>query len=424
MPKIKWNAKDIPAKARAVGDERTQWTFEGIRGLTLDCLSNGERLWKARYQVYVGGKRVERKFELGCLDPEARRSIGDSDSGAVLTPGQARDRATAILARVDAGGDPWLEERTARRPANPVETFATLYADWLERHSKVHNKSWQAYEGLYNRHIDQRLGALPVAAIDRRQISAVLDDIAKNITGLQANKCQTLISSVFSWALDEGRINAHPSIGLRRRGEDKQRDRIMSDAELRKFWSAISTEPRNIANALRLLTLLGGRLAEVAEAEQDELALDTPQPTWTLPARRVKNARPHVIPLPPKSVEVFRSTLSDAGGSKFVFPAHRGHGPIAKSHISRQFQVVAKQIGMHDIRLHDQRHTVATNMAIMGIPLDIRQLAQNQISGRRQAIGSRYDQHDYAAEKRRAFELWEGRLLAIVEGRSVPTERW
>ena len=198
----------------------------------------------------------------------------------------------------------------------------------------------------------------------------------------------------------------------------------MSDAELRKFWSAISTEPRNIANALRLLTLLGGRLAEVAEAEQDELALDTPQPTWTLPARRVKNARPHVIPLPPKSVEVFRSTLSDAGGSKFVFPAHRGHGPIAKSHISRQFQVVAKQIGMHDIRLHDQRHTVATNMAIMGIPLDIRQLAQNQISGRRQAIGSRYDQHDYAVEKRRAFELWETRLMAIVDGRPLPTERW
>jgi hypothetical protein len=55
------------------------------------------------------------------------------------------------------------------------------------------------------------------------------------------------------------------------------------------------------------------------------------------------------------------------------------------------------------MRLHDLRHQVATGMAQCGVPLDIRQWVQNQITGRRQSIGSVYDQHDYTAENRPGF---------------------
>jgi hypothetical protein len=76
------------------------------------------------------------------------------------------------------------------------------------------------------------------------------------------------------------------------------------------------------------------------------------------------------------------------------------------------------------MRLHDLRHQAATGMAQCGVPLDIRQMVQNQITGRRQTIGSIYDQHDYSEEKRRALTLWEQRLRAIVEGRDPPAERF
>ena len=63
-------------------------------------------------------------------------------------------------------------------------------------------------------------------------------------------------------------------------------------------------------------------------------------------------------------------------------------------------------------------------MASIGIPREIRERVQNQVTGRRQSIGARYDQHEYHEEKRRALELWERRLLAIVNGDAVVTERW
>jgi hypothetical protein len=35
-----------------------------------------------------------------------------------------------------------------------------------------------------------------------------------------------------------------------------------------------------------------------------------------------------------------------------------------------------------------------------------------------------YSTYDHMVEKRRALEMWERRLLAIVEGQELPSERW
>jgi hypothetical protein len=53
-------------------------------------------------------------------------------------------------------------------------------------------------------------------------------------------------------------------------------------------------------------------------------------------------------------------------------------------------------------------------MAALGIPREVRERVQNQVTGRRQSIGARYDQHEYLAEKRDALARWEAHLLRIV----------
>ena len=60
----------------------------------------------------------------------------------------------------------------------------------------------------------------------------------------------------------------------------------------------------------------------------------------------------------------------------------------------------------------------------MTAPREIRERVQNQVTGRRKGIGARYDQHEYQEEKRRALELWERRLLAIVNGYAAVVESW
>ena len=67
--------------------------------------------------------------------------------------------------------------------------------------------------------------------------------------------------------------------------------------------------------------------------------------------------------------------------------------------------------------LHDLRHCAATGMAKLGVPSDIRERVLNQVTGRRQSLGARYDQHEYLAEKRDALARWEAHLLSIVSQR-------
>lgn len=311
----------------------------------------------------------------------------------------------------------------SHRPQNDG-TFADAFALWLERHGKVHKKSWTTDEALYRRHIGCRLGADALRTIDRVRVIAVLDDIARSSTPIQANRSQTVISAVFSWALDEGLITTHPALRIRKRGAETPRDAVMSDHQLSAFWRELDIIAEPVATIIKLLLLLGSRLQEIVGIQVNELRL-TSEPQWVLPAARSKNGRSHLVPLPELSVDLMTTAHVRAGDSSFLFPARFvADGPFDHKFVSRRCKRVLRTIGLPDMRLHDLRHQAATGMARCGVPLDIRQRVQNQLTGRSKAIGSIYDQHEYVAEKLRALTLWQHALAAVADRRPWPTERY
>ena len=383
------NHPRVVAKAQAIEGRRTRYAIEGVKGLMLDCKPSGERTWFARYQVGHGAHRTERFYRLGSF------AVGDDD---YRTLGQAIDAAAEL--RVEAKKhkrDRFAEERT---PVVEGITFDMLFVRWIERHAKVHKKSWQADVGMYRRHIKGRLGGKDATTLHRRDVIAVLDDIADVVSGIQANRSQSLISAALNWALSEDIIEANPAHGIRKRGKETQRERVMSNGELNAFWCALTNQPTD--RALKLLLLLGQRRDEVGRASSDELQANT----WSIPGGmngRTKNKLPHTVPLSPLALELF-------GGGFNLYPTTLSH----------RFRDVIRALGFSDIRLHDLRHCCATGMASIGVPREIRERVQNQVTGRRQSIGARYDQHEYITEKRQALEGWEKRLLEIVQETSVP----
>jgi hypothetical protein len=113
------------------------------------------------------------------------------------------------------------------------DTFDALFAKWIERHAKVNKKSWEHDESLYKRHVKGRLGKKIVDDLRRRDVIDVLDSIADEVTPIQANRCQAIISAVLNWAVAEDILEVNHAHGIRKRGQEAPRARVLKDAELR-----------------------------------------------------------------------------------------------------------------------------------------------------------------------------------------------
>ena len=376
---------------------------ERVIGLVLEIRPSGSRKWRLKFQV---GRGAARKLKTWTIGDARKIAVGRAES-------EARERLAEV-------------EITKRDPRNETrgETFDALVRDWIEKHGKTHKRSWDRDLALYEGRIAGLLGTQSVAAITRQDVISVLDAIARTIGPIQANRCQALISACFSWALDEGRVQIHPAIRIRKRGKEQPSTRTLSDEELRRFWTALDELPSVIADPLRLLALLGQRRGEVAGMRLDELDVRPESIVWTIPAERAKNKLRHVVPLPPKAENLVRERLTGLTGP-FVFSTRVTlPTPMHPTTLSTRFCDLLRDLKIDGAVLHTLRHTTKTNMAALGIPDNINDRLMNQITGQRQRVGARYDHHEYLAEKRRALELWERRLLEIVEGRPASGEKW
>lgn len=369
------NDRSIKGARPRPGKRRTRWTIEGRKGLYLDVSVSASA-------PADEAARQRDDFRRVYYFRDQRNGGGYERLGDV----EHLSLAQAWKAVTDRHADITLNGRAAG-----IVTFDKLFSDWLRRHAKEHKKSWAHDEALYKRHIEKRLGARLVFDLKRRDVIEVLDDIADDISGIQANRSQALISAVLNWALAEDKIDANPAHGIRKRAAETSRERVMTADELKAFWQALADTP--VDNAVRLLLLLGQRRSEVCHASADELADEA----WSLPAPRTKNGLPHIVPL-----TTYARSLFGAGFDIY---------PTTLSHRVRD---VVRSLGIADFRLHDLRHQAATGMAALGIRQDIRDRVLNQVTGRKQTVGARYDQYEYLAEKRDALERWERELQRIV----------
>jgi integrase len=396
MPDLPHNQRAIDSLG-SVDGQRTYYTSKVVSGLSLEVMPSGARTWRFRYRTSGGRNGRTLKF-----------TIGDAAS---IKLGKAIDAARDIKARIQVeGADPQRQRKfTAGR-------FDALFDKWLERHAKLKKKSWNYDEALYRRHVHQRLGRLMAAEIKRSDIAAALDDIVRSATGIQANRAQTLISSVFNWAVNEGLLEHSPMYRLPKRANETPRERVLTPVELCILWQGLGQGPLGLAIAriIRLALLTGQRRAEIAEASKDEFDLSDLDPSWTIPGARTKNSVLHRVPLTPAAVALL-SAAKDESRSQFMFPSRdTPKNPISRHAVSRAMARLTARLGIEDATVHDLRRTVGTGLARLGVTKDIRARILNHVDGARSVTDAVYNQHEFRAEKRAALELWEAELLQIV----------
>jgi integrase len=346
---------------------------------------DGQQSWIFQYAIGTGPDRITRRIK-----------IGDYPA---LSPGKARQEAGDLHAKVHLHGDPAIERRKNRIEAG--NTFGKLVEQYLEfKQTELRPRSFAEVK----RHLEinsKPLHSLPLASVDQAAIATRLNAVAKG-GAVGANRTRASLSAMFVWAMGEGLATSNPVANTNRR-EEKTRDRVLSDTELRTVWQAL--EDDDYSTIVKILILTGQRVNEIAGLRWSEIADDHIE----LPGDRTKNAKPHDVPIT-RTVRTLLKKRRKVDGRDLIFG--RSEGPF--SGWSKSKLALDKRAGaLKQWTLHDLRRTAATGMASIGIQPHIIEAVLNHVSGHKGGIAGIYNRATYSAEKAQALARWDQHVLFV-----------
>jgi len=334
----------------------------------------------------------------------------------VLNAEQARSLAKEKLAQVWSGKDPTAD--TKERAAKDRHTLRAVIDQYLE-HKRVKPRTLRDI-ARYLTEGFKPLHAMPVDKVSRKDIAAQLVAIQHDHGDIVAAKARATVSALYAWAMQMGLCESNPVIGTFKPPAGKPRERVLSDDELVRVWNACKDD--DFGKIVRLLVLLGARRQEIGGIAWPELDLESPQPTWTLPAARSKNGKAHTLPLLPMAERIIRSVPRMASRDHLFGARSRDGFTIW----DKSKQELDARANVSDWTVHDLRRTTATKLADIGVQPHIIEQILNHQSGHKAGPAGVYIRSNYERETRTALALWEDHLTALITGderKVVPFER-
>ena len=201
-----------------------------------------------------GAARFVVQYDIG---PKTRRmTLG---SLGTLDLGTARKSAKDILAAVRLGRDPAGAKIEARIRVG--ETFGALLTRYLpHKRAQLRARSFKEIERHLTKYA-RSLHAYAVASIDRRSVAALMSTTTTKNGPTAANCMLGSLSGYFTWLAREGLIERNPASYVNKAAENKSRDRVLTEAELRALWAALGDD--DYGDIVKLLIYTAARRGEI-----------------------------------------------------------------------------------------------------------------------------------------------------------------
>lgn len=360
-------------KALPAVTKPTVYYDSDLTGFGLKLFPSGARSWLVEYRPGAGGRGV----------PKRRMVLGTVKT---LTPDEARNRATGILAEVRLGADP----AASRAEARAAESVRELTAAFMDNHVRPKRKPRTAklFDGYIKNHIEPALGTKKAPTLTRADVERLHKAIGKT-NPVTANRVLALISAVYAYGLRSKllpRQTENPATGIEKFPE-QIRERFLTDSELARLGDALrlaeavgipkkrshskhaAKKAENLvvkigphaAAAIRLLIFTGARLREILDLKWTDVDLQR----GLLFLRDSKTGKKTIV-LGAAAMEVLID-LPRVGN--FVIAGDDPDKPRAD--LQRPWALVSGHAGLLGLRLHDLRHSFASVGAGSGLGLPI-----------------------------------------------------
>ncbi len=365
-------------------------------GFAIRVSPSGEKSWVIFY-FFEGKKR--------------RMTLG---SYPVLPLAEARKRHRKAVEMLAHNKDPGLTKQREKQEAKLASNVKDLITEYIEKWAKPRKRSWQEDERILNKDVLPALGKHKARNVTKRDIILLLDKIKERNAPIAANRTLACVRRMFNFAIERDIIAANPCATIKAPAKENQRDRCLSELEIKNFWHGLDNASMAEATklALKLQLVTAQRKGEIINAEWSEI--DLTAGWWTIPAAKAKNGRPHRVPLSKLALQLLEQIKQLSIDSQWLFPSPRHDKPITGpsiDHAVRRSLEAFKEV--KPFTPHDLRRTAASHMTAMQIS---RLVASKLLNHVESSVTAVYDRHTYDSEKQQALELWEEKLRGIING--------
>jgi integrase len=332
-------------------------TYDGgkdaVKGFGIRVTAGGSRAFVLSYRTRAGRER--------------RYTIGDADNWQTTA---AREKAKELKRYIDDGNDPLGDIEAEREAPTVTDLIDRFEAEWLPR-----KRPGTATD--YKRMLDKHVR--PFFSTHTKVAEVTLDDhieplhrkISKQGHLRRANTVVAVLSKMFSLAVRWGMRADNPCKGVERHPEVK-RTRYLKGDELARLLAALNKHDKDSANIFRMLLLTGARRGEVLAMRWADVDLEAGK--WTKPGSTTKQRTEHEVPLS-APVRQLLAELRDAQSAKskalpeFVFPGNGDSGHVVA--VKRAWASLCKAAGISGLRIHDLRHSFASQLVSGGASLPL-----------------------------------------------------
>jgi len=241
--------------------------------------------------------------------------------------------------------------------------FHEMVKEFLEKHSKANKKKSFSRDVGLCRNLEKRLGSRLLHQITGKDVQKYKMGRQKDgVKESTINRELAALRSIFNRAKEWGYLVIDvPKLGMF--NEEKfKRERYLTREEEQNICE-IATEP--IKSVIVVAINSGMRLSEILVLKWGDLDFDKK----TMRLRETKAGKPQSVEMNSIVYNLLEGRRTQQKGSDYIFPGLGGSKPLNTNYISRKFRRLASKARVKDAKFHDCRHTFASRLAILGVPI-------------------------------------------------------
>jgi integrase len=322
------------------GKKKINFYHQDIRGFLLEVRKSGGKTYALRYRD---------KHNRQC-----QYKIGDSKD---ISYEKARRAAEKARGKVVLGQDP-AEDKRVKRKVPTLNYFVQFnYLPFI----KKDKRSWKTDASMLKNHILPRFGKQHLDKITSQAVMGFHQSMKANgYSPGMANRGVKLLRYIFNLAMswEVPGVDTNPASGLKFFAEDIK-ERFLSAEETSRLMAALeNSKNTQLKYIVPLLLLLGCRKNELLQSRWEEFNLQ--KRIWYLPSSKTGSRH---IPIPLAALKIL-DQLPRWDGCPYVVPNPDTLRPFVQIH--KAWDNARMAAGLPDVRMHDLRHSMASNMVNSG----------------------------------------------------------